>query len=199
MSRRGVLALVGGGSLLLAAMALGQTIGGAARPLSFLLPRGRDMGDGPNDFEINRTASAAGIDPTEIRDGWQFSLQDGKVLLDRTQLLAMPQHSATLPIACVEGWSTTQTWTGVPLGALAGIAGVPAPRSATVKSLEKSGTFNQAALQANQVLNPDSLLALSVNGVDLSADHGFPARIIVPAMPGVHNTKWVRSIDFDGG
>lgn len=65
MSRRGVLALVGGGSLLVAVMALGQTIGGAARPLSFLLPRGRDMGEGPNDFEINRTASAAGIKATE--------------------------------------------------------------------------------------------------------------------------------------
>ena len=31
---------------------------------------------------------------------------------------------------------------------------------------------------------------------DLSLDHGFPARIIVPALPGVHNTKWVASIDF---
>ncbi len=197
MSRRGVLALVGGGSLLVAVMALGQTIGGAARPLSFLLPRGRDMGEGPNDFEINRTASAAGIKATETGVRWQLSLQGGEVLLDRPQLLTMPQHSATLPIACVEGWSTTQTWTGVPLGALAELAGVPDPRSASVKSLERSGTFNQASLQANQVLHPDSLLALRVNGVDLSADHGFPARIIVPAMPGVHNTKWVRSIDFE--
>ncbi len=32
--------------------------------------------------------------------------------------------------------------------------------------------------------------------MDLSLDHGFPARIIVPALPGVHCTKWVRSIDF---
>jgi DMSO/TMAO reductase YedYZ molybdopterin-dependent catalytic subunit len=46
------------------------------------------------------------------------------------------------------------------------------------------------------VRNPDSLLALRVNGVDLSPDHGYPARIIVPALPGVHNTKWVRSIEF---
>jgi DMSO/TMAO reductase YedYZ molybdopterin-dependent catalytic subunit len=53
-------------------------------------------------------------------------------------------------------------------------------------------------LQANQVRNPDSLLALRVNGVNLSADHGYPARIIVPGLPGVHNTKWVRSIEFVG-
>jgi DMSO/TMAO reductase YedYZ molybdopterin-dependent catalytic subunit len=27
-------------------------------------------------------------------------------------------------------------------------------------------------------------------------DHGYPARIIVPGLPGVHNTKWVGSLTF---
>jgi DMSO/TMAO reductase YedYZ molybdopterin-dependent catalytic subunit len=40
------------------------------------------------------------------------------------------------------------------------------------------------------------MLALKVNGEDLSMDHGFPARIIVPALPGVHNTKWVGEMTF---
>jgi DMSO/TMAO reductase YedYZ molybdopterin-dependent catalytic subunit len=53
-------------------------------------------------------------------------------------------------------------------------------------------------LQANQVLDPDSLLALRVNGVDLTPDHGYPARVIVPALPGVHCTKWVAEIEFRG-
>jgi DMSO/TMAO reductase YedYZ molybdopterin-dependent catalytic subunit len=35
-----------------------------------------------------------------------------------------------------------------------------------------------------------------VNGADLSLDHGFPARIIVPNLPGVHNTKWVARLEF---
>jgi DMSO/TMAO reductase YedYZ molybdopterin-dependent catalytic subunit len=35
-----------------------------------------------------------------------------------------------------------------------------------------------------------------VGGVDLSLDHGFPARIIVPATPGVHCTKWVKRLTF---
>ena len=63
-------------------------------------------------------------------------------------------------------------------------------------SLQRWGSFNHATLQANQVLHPDALLALRVNGADLSPDHGYPARIIAPALPGVHNTKWVRSIQF---
>ena len=81
-------------------------------------------------------------------------------------------------------------------GHAAALAGIPDPARATVWSLERFGAFNHAVLQANQVGSPDSLLALRVNGVDLSPDHGYPARIIVPALPGVHNTKWVRSIEF---
>jgi DMSO/TMAO reductase YedYZ molybdopterin-dependent catalytic subunit len=120
-----------------------------------------------------------------------------EVVLDRATLAGMPQTSARLPIACVEGWSTVQTWSGVRLAELARIAGVPAPRSALVTSLQRAGAFGAATLQANQIRDPDALLALRVNGADLSLDHGYPARIIVPALPGVHNTKWVASIEFE--
>jgi len=199
ISRRGALAMVGGGSVALFVLTAGQTIGGITRPLAVLLPRGRDNGEGPNDFPVNRTAAAAEIDPASTGAAWRLTLSGGgvEVILDRAALGALTQHTVDLPIACVEGWSTTQTWTGVRLRDLATMAKVPEPASATVLSLEKDGAFNEAALQSNQVLDPDSLLALQVNGVDLSPDHGYPARIIVPAMPGVHNTKWVRTITFE--
>ena len=199
VSRRGALALVGGGALFVAVLTVGQTLGGFTRNAALLLPRGRSRGDGPNDFQVNKTAVAAAITPSDTGANWRLSVQgpSGQLLLDRASLEAMPQHTAELPIACVEGWSTTQTWSGVRLRDLAALAGMPHPARTTVRSLERGG-FNQAVLQANQVGNPDSLLALRVNGVDLSVDHGYPARIIVPALPGVHNTKWVRSIEFGG-
>jgi DMSO/TMAO reductase YedYZ molybdopterin-dependent catalytic subunit len=201
VSRRGALALVGGGALFVAVISAGQTLGGFTRQAALLLPRGRTRGDGPNDFHVNRTAWAAGITPEATGQLWRLTLTGGpsKVVLDRAALIAMPQHTARLPIACVEGWSTTETWSGVPLAALARLAGVPNPTSAYVRSVERRGAFNRATLQANQVMHPDSLLALRVNDADLSQDHGFPARIIVPALPGVHNTKWVGSIDFRAG
>jgi len=197
VSRRGALALVGGGAVFMAAITAGQTLGGFTRQTALLLPRGRTRGDGPNDFQVNKTAAAARISPQATGDAWRLALGGGPrpVVIDRAALSAMPQHTARLPIACVEGWSTTETWTGVPLRDLARLAGVPQPLSAHVKSLERFG-FNQATLQASQVTHPDALLALKVNGADLSPDHGHPARIIVPALPGVHNTKWVASIDF---
>jgi len=198
LSRRGALALVGGGSLLVAVLTVGQSIGGVAREAALLIPRGRSYGDGPNDFQVNKTADAASIRSSDTGPAWRLSLTGGAtaVTVDRATLMAMHQHTADLPIACVEGWSSTQRWTGVRLADLARLAGVPHPSKAHVQSLEGGGGFSQAWLQGNQVLDPDALLALCVNGVDLSPDHGYPARVIVPALPGVHCTKWVRSIEF---
>lgn len=198
LSRRGILAVVGGGALLVTVLTAGQTIGGWTRQWAVLLPRGRSYGSGPNDFQINRTALAARIDPALTGDRWRLQLLGGQqpVLLDRAALAAMPQHTVDLPLACVEGWSTVQTWSGVRLADLAAAAGRPRPGSAVVFSLERFGAFNHARLQTNQVLHPDALLAFRVNGADLSPDHGYPARIIVPALPGVHCTKWVASIEF---
>ncbi|GAA3776262.1 molybdopterin-dependent oxidoreductase [Micromonospora maritima] len=199
MSRRGVLALAGGGALLLAALTVGQSVD-ALRRTALLLPRSRRVGDGPTGFPVNRTAAAAGITPDRTGTGWRLTLRAGDRTraLDRAGLLALPQHTATLPIACVEGWSTSQTWTGVRLRDLAALVGAGAPAVARVRSLERGGQFNRASLHGGQVTDPDALLALRVNGVDLSPDHGFPARVVVPALPGVHCTKWVEEIEFDG-
>jgi DMSO/TMAO reductase YedYZ molybdopterin-dependent catalytic subunit len=200
LSRRGALAVVFGGSAFLGLITVGQTIG-VLRPLALLLPRGRTTaaGDGgPNDFPINKTFAVTGIEPHAVGDGWRLDLTGGPrtVRLDLPGLAAQPQHTAELPVACVEGWSSVQTWTGVRLRDLAALAGVPEPTSALVSSVEPGGPFARATLTAGQVLHPDSLLALQVNGAALSLDHGFPARVIASAVPGVHNTKWVRSIEF---
>lgn len=199
MSRRGVLALVGGGALLLAALTVGQSVD-ALRRTALLLPRGRRVDDGPTGFPVNRSVAAAGVTPEQTGPGWRLTLRAGNrtVTLDRARLLALAQHTAVLPIACVEGWSTSQTWTGVRLRDLAALVGAAGPATARVRSLERAGLFREAVLHGGQVTDPDALLALRVNGVDLSPDHGFPARIIVPALPGVHCTKWVAEIVFDG-
>ena len=204
MSRRGALALVGSGALFVAVLTAGQTIGGVTRRAALLLPRGRSRGgdgvgpDGPGDFQVNRTAAAAAVTSADTGVDWRLAVRGPlqQLLFDRAALQALPQYTAELPIACVEGWSTTQFWSGVRLRDLAALAGIPEPTRATVRSLERAGAFNHAVLQANQISDPKSLLALRVNGVDLSMDHGYPARIVVPALPGVHNTKWVRFIDF---
>ena len=197
MSRRGALALVGGGALLVGVLTAGQTIGGPARDLALLLPRGRQPGVGPNGFPINRTATAAGIDGRATGADWRLALTGSSIgcahprrppraaaahrrAADRVRrgLVHPPDLDRRAAARPRRGWPACR-----------------GRRSAFVASLEQ-GPFAQATLTAGQVTDPDALLALQVNGVDLSLDHGFPARIIVPALPGVHCTKWVRSIDF---
>jgi hypothetical protein len=199
VSRRMLLATVGATSVGLGLMMVGQTtVGGPFRQFALLAPRGRDEGDGPNDFPVNKTAEAVNVTPDMTGPAWRLSLQgEKKVSLSREQLLAMPQQTYDLPIACVEGWSSTQTWTGVRLRDLAAAAGASGASSVLVKSLQEAGSFKEAELSAAQIDDEKSLLALRVNGVDISMDHGFPARVIVPALPGVHNTKWVSSMEFE--
>lgn len=198
ISRRGFVAVVGGTSVGLTVMMAGQVIGGPLRNLGVLAPRGRDYGSGPNDFQINKTAASAGVTSTDAGPGWTLRVTAGdrEEILTRDELLVMKHATHELPIACVEGWTTTQAWTGVPLAALARLVGAENADELTVESLQESGSFRDASLSADQFSNSRALLALKVNGVDLSLDHGFPARVIVPALPGVHNTKWVATMTF---
>jgi len=197
ISRRGLLATVGAGSAAVGIIAAGQAIGGPFRSLAVLAPHGPGQGTGPNDFQINKTAASVGIGPADVGPSWQLTVRGAsEMALSREDLLRLAQSTQSLPIACVEGWSTTQDWTGVPLAELARLVGAEGSDSLFVESLQQSGAFNQTTLNAGQIADPRSLLALKVNGADLSLDHGFPARLIVPALPGVHNTKWVDTMTF---
>jgi DMSO/TMAO reductase YedYZ molybdopterin-dependent catalytic subunit len=117
------------------------------------------------------------------------------MVFSRAQLMALPQYTQELPIACVEGWSTTQTWTGVRVVDLARMVGVQGDATLTSISLDH-GNYGAATLAHEQVSDPRTLLALQVNGRPLPLDHGYPARIISPAVPGVHCTKWVTEMHF---
>ena len=73
---------------------------------------------------------------------------------------------------------------------------MPEPSEVHIESLQPAGVLRQVTLAGHQVADDRSLLALRVAGADLTPDHGYPARIIVPSLPGVHNTKWVGRLEF---
>jgi DMSO/TMAO reductase YedYZ molybdopterin-dependent catalytic subunit len=201
VSRRGALGMVGLGSLVLFVVTAGQSIGGPLRRAALLAPHGGEQGAGPSDFQVNKTAALAHIRPQDVGEDWRLTVRGSNgrsVRLSRAELAAMARHGAALPIACVEGWSSgDQHWEGVRLRDLAALVGFhDDPPGVFVESAQLAGSFRAVALRANQVRDPRSLLALRVNGADLSPDHGYPARVIVPDAPGVMNTKWVRQLTF---
>jgi DMSO/TMAO reductase YedYZ molybdopterin-dependent catalytic subunit len=190
ISRRGLLGLVGASSAGLFLMTAGQSIGGPLRGIALLGTRGRGV-----NFPVNKSAQTAKITRAMVGPSYRLRLEGPHTAsFTRAQLAGMKQYTEDLPIACVEGWSTTQRWTGVRLRDLAAMAGIADGQGLHVGSLQKGGVLRQVTLSHDQVMDERSLLALQVNGADLSLDHGYPARLIIPGIPGVHNTKWVTTI-----
>ncbi|MGW7307170.1 molybdopterin-dependent oxidoreductase [Streptomyces sp. NPDC054835] len=200
ISRRGALGMVGLGSLALFVVTAGQSIGGWFRQTALLAPHGQDPGPGPNGFQINKTAASVGIRPSDTGPAWRLTVRGAGRQTDLTydRLLSLPQNDALLPIACVEGWSTPdQHWSGVRLTDLAALVGLGTDTpQVLVESLQRGGSFSSVVLAAHQARDARSLLAVRVNGAVLSRDHGYPARVIIPGAPGVHNTKWVTRLTF---
>ncbi|WP_367132581.1 molybdopterin-dependent oxidoreductase [Saccharothrix sp. HUAS TT1] len=182
LSRRGFLLTTGGA----AAVAVLATAGGTVpwlRTVSVLGARSTAL-------PVNRTAAAAGV--PAAGDDWRLTV--GARRFSRAELEALPQTTAELPIACVEGWSASATWTGVPVRDLLALAGEE-PGDVRVESAERDGLYRASTLPAAHARDPLTLLALKVDGETLSLDHGYPCRLIAPSRPGVTQTKWVARLE----
>ena len=84
-------------------------------------------GDGPGGIPINKSAKAAGVTSTAVSPSYRLTVVNGDraVQLTRDDLLGLDQREETLPIACVEGWSASGTWTGVRLRDLLDLVDAP--------------------------------------------------------------------------
>lgn len=154
-------------------------------------------GEGPEGLPINRTARAARADRTALDPNFRLELivGDTTMTFTREQLLALPQRTHRLPIACVEGWSRSVVWTGVSIRDLLEQAGGAPDSLVKVRSLQTKGAFGVSDLPASFVGDHRTMLALELNGEMLTVDHGYPCRIIAPNRPGVFQTKWVRQLE----
>jgi hypothetical protein len=195
LTRRGVLGVAFGGSALLVATFAGSTVP-LLRRTSILAPR--DVTAGPQGFPVNTTARSAGVVAAAASAGWRLEVVgavDRDLRLSRADLERLPQRTAELPIACVEGWSTVQRWTGVPLRDLLAMAGAAPGASAHVVSLQERSPYGRSDVEAAVLDDPDTLVALAVGGEPLHVDHGYPARLIAPNRPGVLQTKWLTRVE----
>lgn len=65
-----------------------------------------------------------------------------------------------------------------------------------MSSLDR-GLYGRSDVPASVGQDPLTLVALLLNGQPLHLDHGYPARLIAPARPGVLQTKWLSRIDVN--
>lgn len=174
------------------------TIGGTVAvlsPVSVLAQR--RPGVGPQGLPVNKTAKGARVTTTAVDPAYRLEVAGAvrrPLTLSLDDLRAMAQREAELPIACVEGWSASACWRGVPARDLLALAGAADGATATVESLQPKGRYRASELNRDQLADGDTLFALDLNGEPLHLDHGFPVRLVGPNRPGVLQTKWVSRI-----
>ena len=88
-------------------------------------------------------------------------------------------------------------WTGVPLKDVLGLAGITddATNVLLIGMDEQSpeGGFRRV-MPVDKALDPDALLAYTLNGETLPKDHGFPLRAVLPGWVGSSSIKWLHRI-----
>jgi len=191
--RRALLVATLGSAALVTVATVGQTLP-VLRRVSVLAPR--DPEEGVQGLAVNRTAAAAGIRAVAVDPGWRLTVVGARsTTFTLDELMALPRRTAHLPLACVEGWSYTAAWTGVPLRAVLEIAQMRSDLHLRAVSLEQDWLYATSPLNPGQAWDPLTLLAFAVNGQPLTLDHGFPLRLIAPNRPGVQQTKWLSRIE----
>ncbi len=119
------------------------TAGATITPLRRISLLATRDGAGPQGLPVNRTARAAGALDAALDPAYRLTVawRDREVLLSRDDLLAMTQRTRELPMACVEGWSASASWTGVPMRDLLDLVEAPAGSDVVVGSMQTRGAF----------------------------------------------------------
>ena len=140
---------------------------------------------------------SAGPTPRVATEKWRFTLKVGpKPVRSWTwaEINALPQTELTRDIHCVTTWSKFDTrWSGVLIDDLLKAAEIEPPtRFALVHSYDGYSTNVPVA----DLAQGKAMLALRYEGKALEADHGGPARLLVPHLYFWKSAKWANGLQF---
>jgi DMSO/TMAO reductase YedYZ molybdopterin-dependent catalytic subunit len=137
--------------------------------------------------------------PTQhIRDAdWTFTLKVGPRPIktwDWSAFNALPKTTVTRDIHCVTTWTKLDTtWEGVTIDDLLADANIEPPTGFALA--HSYGGYSTNVPTADLVAGK-AMVALAYNGAPISADHGGPARLLVPHLYFWKSAKWVNGLQF---
>jgi sulfane dehydrogenase subunit SoxC len=169
----------------------------------------------PNSFFFIRNHTSTPIIDVAT---WKFSIEGDGVSkpfeITYDDLLKMPAKKVTRYIECAGngrsffdsmlknpaqggqwhfGAYGIAEWTGVPLNDLLNRAGIKR-EAVDVMPEGLDSTQVRRPMPVAKAMEDDTMVAYMMNGEFLSLDHGFPARVVVPAWVGVSSIKWLGKI-----
>ena len=136
----------------------------------------------------------AGPTPRTPLDRWNFRVTgpDGveRRSWDWSAFAALPHAEITCDIHCVTKWSKLDThWRGVSVEHL--LSGLTAGATHVIAFCDGGYTTN---LPVEAILGGRAWVADTYEGAPLEAEHGGPARLLVPALYLWKSAKWVRGL-----
>ena len=148
----------------------------------------------PGQYEVD-TFPVLTAGPTQRidLDEWRLTVTDGAVSVDYDwqSLHTVGSKSIDVDLHCVTHWTKLGTsWEGVPVAALLEDAGV-AELPYSVATSYGGYTTN---LPTEDLLESTSMIATSYDGQPLQAEHGGPARLLVPHLYLWKSAKWIQEI-----
>ena len=162
--------------------------------------RRRDGGDSdrvpPGQYLVDDfPVLSAGPTPRTPLEEWDFTIT-GDVAEPRRwtweQFRALPSEEITKDIHCVTKWSKLDTvWEGVSVDTL--LAEVAYDADYVVAFCDGGYTTN---LPLEDVTDGKAWVAFGFDGEPLDAEHGGPARLLVPHLYFWKSAKWVRGLSL---
>jgi DMSO/TMAO reductase YedYZ molybdopterin-dependent catalytic subunit len=127
--------------------------------------------------------------PTIDPDRWRLSIKDGQGRRELT-LAQLTAYDTTVraTLDCTSGWYSHQDWAGLPLATVLHRKG----NAQSVYVHSATGYWVRFPIHDVDHL----LLATQVGGAPLSADHGFPVRLVARGRRGYWWVKWVDRIEL---
>jgi DMSO/TMAO reductase YedYZ molybdopterin-dependent catalytic subunit len=135
---------------------------------------------------------------TQFIDKDAYRLQiDGMV--ERPAKLTYDQITNYTPVSkvvtlnCVEGWSFTAKWTGVPVKTL--LDGTGIKENATTVIFYSADGYSTAH-DLKYLIENNIMLAYRLNDITLPPDRGFPLQLVAESKYGYKWAKWVVHIEL---
>ena len=138
---------------------------------------------------------SAGPTPRTALGDWSFTIRGAvttPVSWTWDQFLALPNENITVDIHCVTKWSKLDTmWTGVSIDTLLGHVETTA---GFVTAFSDGGYTTNVPLA--DVTGGKAWVAFHYDHKELEAEHGGPARLLVPHLYFWKSAKWVRGLEL---
>lgn len=137
---------------------------------------------------------------SDLDADWQLNItkkDSSTQTISLQQIKDLPKTEIVFDFKCIEGWSMITYWGGVKLSDF--MSAFHLQNEAAMKYVGFSTPDEEyyVALDMPAALHPQTLLCYEMNGKQLTPEHGFPLRLIVPVKYGFKSLKRIGSMYFD--